>query len=55
MSDKVIKGLNLRDLEGSYFGQGAKPKPRPGFIPWPGLPAPWSQQFPAVDPTMLDV
>ena len=28
--------------------------PRPGFAPWPGLPAPWSPQLPAVDPTMLD-
>ena len=39
----------------AYSGQGAKPKPRPGFAPWRGLPAPWSPQCPAVDPTTLDV
>ena len=38
----------------AYSGQGAKPKPKPGFAPWPGLPAPWSPQCPAVDPTTLD-
>ena len=56
ISKKRIQKGGKRSYEGfigmiifAYSGQGTKPKPRPGFVPWPGLPVSWSSQVPAVD------